>query len=1195
MTDTATRLAGLSDDDLTGLHERLDRAGVSDPAAVEAHHLTAIEMLTRGIAHGHTDDEWMRAVIVKETATVSSPDEVDAPEGFEKAWGESLRDGGTISVLLTTDGYVLKADPTVSDVHVDTIMGGGKRRKPKAPIFDMAKMIREEAGKFTVYSEDGKRRFGTYETRGEAEARLRQIERFSKAEGYSVPQDVQAAAKRALRWIADGKAGDGFTSVGRNRAAQLADGGVVSRATLVKMRAYFARHGKQRGDHARLDDGQPTPWRVAWDAWGGDAGQSWVKRALGSVEKRSIPEAITDLHVNLENRQHAIDEYLYGPLNPQEPGDYWERLGDVWGVSEDEAATTRCGNCAAFNVKPAIKEAIADAISDAGDEVVDAADLGYCELLQFKCAASRSCSVWLTGGPIGADDEADEDEIELLETMDADDLAKFASYAYLADEMDEVAKRGNPEALRDYWRAGGDGRVNWGAGGDFTSCVAAVSNYMTDEEAKGYCAIRHYEVNGFWPGDRANRPASKAKEAVAKFTLPGGAVYEIEIPAEDLHKHLQGKHDQQDHGRRASSTSLDPKVASSIIERVRAQGGLSVSMIDGSEPPDGYMVARTKGVKASIAEASDFYDPVRGPEVLGSFLKDNKAQLTGGDYLGLWHDTNSGKVFLDVSQNVKDRGTAERLGRERDQISIWDVVEGQEIQTGGTGEIAKADSGDQIAGSVEDDGRGDRRLRGGDLGQTERSVVKHGQPGRDKDYHRKHPTGRGGAGGTGRTEGKVYTTRDHERAISMLARGEKVILETESDVHTFLDKLHDYASDAREKGEDAGDLDLCRVSVPGTNLFCTESLGVPRVEMPQLAGKPIEGSKADKMPKDKNGEVNVGEIFTDRLRSSGVEVTETEVPASSLKASQNELKGANVAFMMSPEGQKIVNLEDTRIFVTSDGYVVDGHHRWAANVGLDTTDGKLGDKKMKVTMIDMPISEVLQVANDFADEIGIAPKAAKSLNGQPSSDEPTLVSKAVEERMFTLGPMYIPNVKDAHAEWTDPEELQKAVWEYVKKGDRRIRLQHDKDTVAGEWLEIMAWPYDVEAPIIMKDASEGSMKFPANTVFLGVKWEPWAWQMIKEGKLRGYSIGGHAQRLLADLPEEYVEKAQASFADAVRIEADDVAPPAAEALEDKIAAAVAEAMKSINPVVNVVMPDDKPKVRRVERDENGAILRIVEE
>lgn len=134
--------------------------------------------------------------------------------------------------------------------------------------------------------------------------------------------------------------------------------------------------------------------------------------------------------------------------------------------------------------------------------------------------------------------------------------------------------------------------------------------------------------------------------------------------------------------------------------------------------------------------------------------------------------------------------------------------------------------------------------------------------------------------------------------------------------------------------------------------------------------------------------------------------------------------------------------------------------------------------------------------------------------------EATLISKAVDERMFTLGPMYIPNVMDAHNEWTDPDELQKAVWDYVQKGDRRIRLQHDRDKIAGEFVEIMTWPYEVEVPMLMKNATEKKLKFPANTVFLGVVWEPWAWKMVKDGKLRGYSIGGRAERLLADLPDE---------------------------------------------------------------------------
>jgi len=140
----------------------------------------------------------------------------------------------------------------------------------------------------------------------------------------------------------------------------------------------------------------------------------------------------------------------------------------------------------------------------------------------------------------------------------------------------------------------------------------------------------------------------------------------------------------------------------------------------------------------------------------------------------------------------------------------------------------------------------------------------------------------------------------------------------------------------------------------------------------------VKGTRADAMPKDKNGEVNVGELFRQRLESTGVSVEDAEVPAAKLKASQNELKGANVGFMMSPEGSKAIGLDDTRIFVSSDGYVIDGHHRWAAQVGLDASDGSLGDRTMKVTVIDMPISEVLDYANNYADEIGIAPKAAKA-------------------------------------------------------------------------------------------------------------------------------------------------------------------------------------------------------------------------
>ena len=129
------------------------------------------------------------------------------------------------------------------------------------------------------------------------------------------------------------------------------------------------------------------------------------------------------------------------------------------------------------------------------------------------------------------------------------------------------------------------------------------------------------------------------------------------------------------------------------------------------------------------------------------------------------------------------------------------------------------------------------------------------------------------------------------------------------------------------------------------------------------------------------------------------------------------------------------------------------------------------------------------------------------------------VSKAVDERQFTLGPMYIPNTMDAHNEWTDDDELQQAVWKYVQSGDRRIRLQHNRDVVAGEWVEIMTLPYPTQVPMMKADGTTEPINFPKNTVFLGVIWDDWAWDKIKKGEIRGYSIGGRAERMYVDLEQ----------------------------------------------------------------------------
>lgn len=130
------------------------------------------------------------------------------------------------------------------------------------------------------------------------------------------------------------------------------------------------------------------------------------------------------------------------------------------------------------------------------------------------------------------------------------------------------------------------------------------------------------------------------------------------------------------------------------------------------------------------------------------------------------------------------------------------------------------------------------------------------------------------------------------------------------------------------------------------------------------------------------------------------------------------------------------------------------------------------------------------------------------------------VSKAEDAKRYTLGAMYIPDRLDAHNEWTDAEELQRAVWDYVRTDDRRIRLQHNRDIVAGEWVEVMAFPYELTVPIKTISGIEVNHTYPPNTVFLGVIWEPWAWEKVQKGEILGYSIGGKAERLYVDMEKD---------------------------------------------------------------------------
>jgi hypothetical protein len=120
----------------------------------------------------------------------------------------------------------------------------------------------------------------------------------------------------------------------------------------------------------------------------------------------SCPIPTQDQTVNIENRQKAIDEFAYGPENVTEANDeFWNDKKSKFMVKTVELAKAKkCGNCAAFTLKSAMLACLDKGIDKTVDENdtwdSDKENRGYCDFLDFKCHAQRTCDSWVEGGPL---------------------------------------------------------------------------------------------------------------------------------------------------------------------------------------------------------------------------------------------------------------------------------------------------------------------------------------------------------------------------------------------------------------------------------------------------------------------------------------------------------------------------------------------------------------------------------------------------------------------------------------------------------------------------------------------------------------------------------------------------------------------------------------------------------------------------
>ncbi len=96
---------------------------------------------------------------------------------------------------------------------------------------------------------------------------------------------MRAEAERYRAWKKEGEGGG--TDDAARRATQILSGNELSPDTVITMNAWFARHESDKSGKGFRpgEEGYPSNGRVAWAAWGGDAGQTWARSKSNSIKK----------------------------------------------------------------------------------------------------------------------------------------------------------------------------------------------------------------------------------------------------------------------------------------------------------------------------------------------------------------------------------------------------------------------------------------------------------------------------------------------------------------------------------------------------------------------------------------------------------------------------------------------------------------------------------------------------------------------------------------------------------------------------------------------------------------------------------------------------------------------------------------------------------------------------------------------
>lgn len=295
------------------------------------------------------------------------------------------------------------------------------------------------------------------------------------------------------------------------------------------------------------DEIAPVPWFGILTVEGSPSGDKRQFRE-GSLRTRPLPVPLTWQKIGAAGHDGHV---TVGTIEK-----VWRNAGKIWGsgfMLQTPEADEVTALIAAFG-----RYGVSIDADDLDEFSIEVHDDG---LMEFTDA--RSCSACIVSIPafaeaqvaLGVYDDsfaggwgAPSQEIPSLETEPTDEgecvewdeegncvqratpdeegaefMASLVAAAKTEDGPGWLTHPVDTDRLRDYWvRGEGAAKIAWGTPGDFNRCRVNLAKYVKPQYLAGYCANRHYDALGFWPGEHhAGEAISMTESSIELVEMVG--------------------------------------------------------------------------------------------------------------------------------------------------------------------------------------------------------------------------------------------------------------------------------------------------------------------------------------------------------------------------------------------------------------------------------------------------------------------------------------------------------------------------------------------------------------------------------------------------------------------------------------------------------------------------------------------------